>query len=94
MGYYIETPSNHGKAHFIVNVHGGEIVDQDSAEIAMSEPGRAVIVVVGNTFFEAAGFAYSRDEFAEFTDPTDARTKTFVVMDRAKAEKLTGFNEA
>jgi hypothetical protein len=92
MGYYLQTgQSLHGKAQIIADEHGGEIVDQATAEVAMSDPTKAVICVVNNGPFEAAAFAYDMAEFREFTRPDETRPQTFVVMDREIAKRESGY---
>lgn len=94
MGYYIETPGNRGKAQYLVANHGGRIVSYDEAKkiVNYSNNGEAVIVVVDNRMFEAAGFAYEPSEFDAFTLPDDPRPKTFVAMLRKDAERLSGWS--
>ena len=90
MGYYIEVPKNHNKAKQIVEMYGGEILSKVPVwEELKSE--EAAICVIDNIDFEAAGFAYSKQELKEFSDPRDNRFKTWVIMDRKKAEELTHF---
>ncbi len=91
MGCYIETPSNHKKAIHIISEHGARSVTQEEAAEAM-ERGEGVICVVDNGIFEAAGFCFNAREFEAFTEPHDTRPRTFLVMDRAKAEELSGFS--
>jgi acyl-coenzyme A synthetase/AMP-(fatty) acid ligase len=91
MGYYIETSGRSGKAKAIADQHNGLLVDQATAKKFMDDKTKAVIVVVDNILFEAAAFAYSMGEFLEFHSPQDHRLKTYVVIDRAKAKKLTGY---
>jgi len=57
----------------------------------MNAPGMGVIVVVDNGPFEAAAFAYSQREFDEFVSDRDPRPRQFVILDRAVAEKASGF---
>ena len=90
MGYYIETGTAKNKAAFLVENHGGEIVFDDKAQECLSA-GLGVVCVVNNGPFEAAAFVYSQAEFNEFNDPADFRSKTWVVMDRETAEKLSGY---
>jgi len=95
MGYYIQTERENGqdfgKAQFIVDNYNGRIVSQKEAEQLVESEG--VIVVCENPMFEAAGFADNLREFQAFTSPTDYRPKTFVVIDRGKAEELSGYKE-
>ncbi len=95
MGYYIEVPKNKGKAQQIVELHGGRILlfapvweDVNSDE--------AIIVVVDNGPFEAAGFCYDKREFEEFKAPDSygfQRPRTWLMMNREKACKLTGYGK-
>lgn len=91
MGYYIQGP-NFGKAKFIVKEYDGEIVSYKTAyDTFMNTSDKAVIVVIDNGMFEAAGFAYSLQEFKEFTYPDDFRPKQFVLIDKDLAYKLTNY---
>ncbi len=89
MGYYIETKDSN-KVKEIVNNHGGRIIIQPEKfeEIQMDE---ALICVVDNYLFQAAGFCYDEIEFKAFTSPNDDRPKTWLIMNRKEAERLTGF---
>ena len=90
MGYYINTGTNFDKAAEIVRQFGGfRVAKPDS--FASIPTDKALIVVVDNGAFEAAGFAYNQAEFNAFTEPEDSRPKEYVIMDRHKAEQLTGF---
>ena len=89
MGYYIEIGGPQGKTAALVRQHQAQIVDQQTASRVIDDPTKGVIVIMHNAMFEAAGFAYNRAEFESFTQ---WRIKEFVVLDRAQAEKLTGFD--
>ena len=91
MGYYIQGP-NIGKAGMLVTQHGGQIVDSPP-QYQDIPAGKAVICVVGNSLFDAAAFAYSEQELADFQLPNDVRPKTWVIMDRELAVTLTGYME-
>lgn len=91
MGYYIQGPAC-GKAAFICEEHGGMLVSEETASDLIDDPDFGVVVIMQNGPFDAAGFAFSRAEFAAFTDPYDRRPKQFVVMDRKEAEQLSGFS--
>lgn len=92
MGYYIETPEDTRKAAQIVKFHGGEIIPKPDAFTVIA-PDKALIVVMNNVLFEAAGLAYDKDEFEAFTDPSDARSKQYVILDKALAHKLAKYKE-
>ena len=89
MGYYINVPASHGKAAQLEDMHGGEILPSQP-EYGSWPAGKALIVVVHDAFFEAAGYAYDEAEYRAFTDPSDTRPRQFVLMDKARAEVLSG----
>jgi len=91
MGYYIEVPEDKNKAQQIVELYGGRIVSRPPSFEDIT-PNEAIICVVDNGPFEAAGFAYSQHELHVFTS-VDGRPRTWVIMDRKKACKLTGLEE-
>ena len=88
MGYYINTPDSKGKAEYIVNVYGGELIPFAPKSYADIPVGKALIVVVDNGLFEAAGWAYSESEFKVFTDPHETRYRDYVLIDFALANQL------
>jgi hypothetical protein len=92
MGYYIQTPNQRNKAEQLRDLHGGEIVQTISLDYHKIPEGKALIVVVDNGPFEAAGFCCNESEFECFTNPDDFRPKKFVYLDRALAEELSGYN--
>ncbi len=95
MGYYIEVPNNKGKAQQLVDLHGARILDKQPV-FTDAKPDEAIICVLDNGPWEAAGFAYNEREFEEFAAPDmigRQRPRTWLIMDRAKAIKLTGYNK-
>lgn len=92
MGFYLPGP-NHGKAQYLIKEHGA--VDftlcrpQKFEEIPDDQ---ALVVVVDNGPFEAAGLVYNSREFEEFTRPGDRRPRQFLLMEREKAYQLAGFD--
>lgn len=88
MGYYIQGPT-YDKAQYIQENYGGELAQPEYP--SKLPAGKAIICVVDNGFFEAAGFCYDDREFEAFFDPSDHRPKTWVVMDLEKAKELSGY---
>jgi hypothetical protein len=88
MGYYIEAPTDHGKADYLVTAYGAEMLpfaptwDEHSA----------IICVVNNGFFEAAALCYSATELADFNNAADRRHKTWLRMDKTTAHNLAGYH--
>ena len=90
MGYYLQAPTHHGKADHICKTHNGTIIPQPIyfKDVPVN---KGLICVVDNGPFEAAGFAYNENEFLAFSREDDYRPKTWLLIDRAKAEALSGF---
>jgi len=91
MGYYIQVPEHFGKAEQIEALYDGMIIPWPNS-FDLIPLDKALIVVVRNQNFEAAGFAYDEKEFAAFTDPGDPRPKKFVLMNRVMANELSGYS--
>lgn len=90
MGYYIQAPTNLGKADWLVKTHGAERIPEPQ----MWRNDKAIICVVDNVAFEAMGFAYSPDELEEFKQPDRShpnRRREWLLMDLALAKKLSGY---
>ena len=117
MGYYIELPIKKGKAEQLVKLYGARIIPS-APSLKDVKPDEAVICVVDNFNWEAAGFAYDEAELNAFKapdvlqgaslvadtavtavtavidlNPIRQRPRTWLLMDRKVACKLTGFNE-
>jgi hypothetical protein len=92
MGYYIEAPKNTQKANQLVGLYGAKLLIS-KPQWDEIPPDKALIVVVINPLFEAAGFAYNKEELEAFTDPADRRPKQFLLMELKKVKELTGFRE-
>ena len=91
MGYYIEVPKNKGKAQQIVELYGGRIALRPPSFEDIT-PDEAIICVVDNGPFEAAAFCFDQRELRDFSF-YDGRPRTWVIMNRQKACKLTGYEE-
>lgn len=93
MGYYIETTSPHNKAATILARVPGTHVVQGTPRWEDLPEGKAYVCVVDNRIFEAAAFVYNESEYVAFTLPEDHRLKTWLTMDRADAERLSGYQK-
>jgi len=89
MGFYIEGPAK-GKAPFIRSEYDAEFINEPEYFKDIPDD-KALICVINNGPFEAAGFAFDDREFRGFSAPGDPRPKQWMMMDRKKAEELTGF---
>lgn len=90
MGYYIQTPQNLDKAEQIVHLFGGVIIPQPKS-LDEVPADKALIAVVSNGAFDAAGLVYDQLEFREFTSPRDPRPKKYVLVDKALAHEMAGY---
>jgi hypothetical protein len=90
MGYYVEAPVLHGKAQYLQDSYDAEIIDPPTA---FSPPeGKALMLVVDNGAFEAAGYVHDQREFDAFTyNSADMRPRIWLLMDKVTAELLTGY---
>jgi len=89
MGFYIQGPSL-CKAQFIKSEYDGDFIDQPESFDDVPDD-KALICVVSNGAFEAAGYCFSDREFIAFTRPSDPRPKQWMLLDKKLAEKLTGY---
>lgn len=89
MGYYIQVPDNLNKAMQLVNIHNAEIIPCPESFSDVPD-NLGLVCVVENPGFDAAAYCYSQSEFAEFTRE-DGRIKLWLVMNKEKAEKLSGY---
>jgi len=95
MGFYIQTSGLLGKAEAIIEKYGAERLLVPPESFAAIPEGKALIVVVSNGPFEAAGFVYSQQEFEAIVLPNlgDCRPRAFLLMDRKLAEEITGYDK-
>ena len=91
MGYYIEAPSNKGKAEWLCSTHEGTLLQHAPSSLRELPEGKGLVCVVDNGPFEAAGFIFSDSELRVFSSPSNYRPKKWVVMDKAKAAELSGY---
>jgi len=93
MGYYIEVPNVKGKAQQIIDIYGAELLERAPLSLSDIPPKKAVICVVDNGPFEAAGFAFDDGELEVFKTSGPERPRDWLLMDRAKVCELTGYHE-
>ena len=92
MGFYIQVPENKDKARQLVELYGAEIIPLRPTSLTDVPSDKALICVVDNGAFEAAAYAFDEREFSDFCwTPQDPRPRTWVLMDKEKAEELSGF---
>jgi hypothetical protein len=86
MGYYIETPSSFHKAKQLVDLYKAELV-LSPEKFDFSGPD-ALICVVENGPFDAAGICFDAKERDDFNSPTDPRPKTWLKLPKTKVLEL------
>jgi len=93
VGYYIEVPGTFkNKAEIIEETLNARRVTQAEAEKIVKDTTKAVICVAENDLFDAAAFCYSPEEFKRFSEPSDTRPKTWLVINnRRMVERMTKF---
>ena len=102
MGYYIDCENPRGKVDYLWTHYGAEPVesaifgwgDDASLEAAfdvLDSEGKVIICVVDNALFEAAGVMYSARELGVFFNDDSGRPKTWLIMDKDLAYKLSGY---
>lgn len=90
MGYYIQTGNATGKAKVLIEKHNAEVLTKPP--IWQELPAnKALICIVHNRFFDAAGLCFSKAEFNEFNLPHDARPKTWLYIDKELAFELAQY---
>jgi len=92
MGFYIEVPMKTGKALQLVRLWGAKVLSQKPASFNDVPSGKALVCIINNGPWEAAGFCYSRDELERFDVP-DGRPRTWLFMDLNLVIKLTGYKK-
>lgn len=66
MGYYIQVPEDKGKAQQLADLHGATILSERPKAFDDVAVSLALICVVDNGTFEAAGLCDSAERFATF----------------------------
>lgn len=92
MGYYIQTVGNLFKATNLEYTYNAQRIAAPSSFDQIPSD-QALICVVENGIFDAAGLVYNENEFEAFNDPTDFRPRTWLLMNKETAHKLAGYEE-
>lgn len=92
MGFYIQGPAI-GKVKYLKNNYGAKTFNKVPKSVSEVPENEAIIVVVNNGAFEAAGYVFDDGELQAFTLPEDQRPKIFLTMNKDKAERLSGYKK-
>lgn len=94
MGYYLnaEGMPARGKADWLIENCAAVELEHGTWPPTFDEipDGKAAVVVLENGPFDAAGFAFSEDEYEQFIFP-DGRPKRLVLMDVLPAARMSGY---
>ena len=93
MGYYLNNLGAQGKADTLIKNHSAmEIMPEDYPKdiTATAEEGYAIVVVIENGPFDAAGLAYSDEEFKHLLDC--GRPFRVLMMDTLTAHEMAKYN--
>lgn len=91
MGFYIECISEKCKSQYLVSEYSAKIIPKPKKFLDI-DADKGLICVIDNGEWEAAGFCYSEKEFKRFSSD-DGRKKTWLIMDKNVANKLTGLGK-
>lgn len=94
MGYYIEVPEHLNKAEQLVDIYNAVIIPRPN-KLSDIPKDKALICVVENGPFDAAGYCFSQDEFDAFKSDYGPRQRprTWLLMDLALTRQLTYFRQ-
>lgn len=94
MGFYInQDMPTRGKAEALVKQHGAVELRSAIEAADWMKQGFGIVCVVSNPLFDAAGYCFNERELSAFSDPMDARHRSWLAMDKTAAEKLSGFSQ-
>jgi hypothetical protein len=92
MGYYIQTESEKAKANQLVATRGATML-LSAPKWEDIPPDKALICVVDNGPFEAAGLVYSKNELEDFSETRTSRRRWWLYMDKPLAYKLANYKQ-
>jgi len=94
MGEYLEVPQRQGKAEHLVTEHGASSVTEDAVVdtgfVGLDNAGHALVCVVENESWDAAGVAPDQNELNRFRirPGEDERPRTWLLMDPEKVRRM------
>ena len=80
MGNYIQAKPGLTKAETLKAL-GAQEVFTIPASYSAIPPGKKLVVLVDNVFFDAAGVVESERDFDEFTSPNDPRSRRYFLLE-------------
>jgi hypothetical protein len=92
MGFQIPGPTK-GKVQYFIDTYQAEVLDRPPNNFDQVPDDRAIICVIDTLQYEMACYAYSRQEFSVLDDHSDFRKRTWLLMDKSKANQASGFGK-
>jgi hypothetical protein len=92
MGFQIPGPTK-GKVQYLVDMYQAVVLDRPPRVFADIPDHQAIICVIDTLQYEVASYAFSRQEFSFLDDHSDFRKRTWILMDKNKANQLSGFGK-
>jgi hypothetical protein len=83
-----------GKVDQLIATYGAERLSKPPDAFHDIPESKALICVVDTVTYETASYCFSAFEMTLLNDPTDFRSRTWLLMDRMKAEELSKFRTA
>jgi hypothetical protein len=93
MGFQLPGPTK-GKVDHLIATYGAERLRHPPAAFPDIPESKALICVVDTLTSETASLCFSAAEMALLNDSSDFRPRTWLVMDRRKAEELSKYRTA
>src|ERR1700730_13048553 len=93
MGFQLPGPTK-GKVAHLIATYGAERLPQPPVAFHDIPESKALICVVDTLTYETASFCFSAAEMALLNDSSDFRPRTWLVMNRRKAEELSKYRTA
>jgi hypothetical protein len=90
MGFHIPGPTK-GKVDHLIATYGAERLSKPPKAFHDIPESKALLCVVDTVTYETASYCFSAVEMTLLNDTTDFRRRTWLLMDRRKAEELLKF---
>ncbi len=90
MGFQIPGPTT-GKVQYFVDVYQAVVLARPPRSFNDIPDHQAIICVIDTIQYEVASYAFSQQEFSLLDDHTDFRKRTWLLMDKTKANQVSGF---
>jgi hypothetical protein len=90
MSLHLPGPTR-GKAEYLIATHGAERLSRPPDAFHDIPEDKALICVVDTKTYDTASYCFSAAEMALLNDSTDFRPRTWLIMDKGEAERLSRF---